>query len=131
MRTLPRMRKDNPPMPDQIVADNALSAEDAKLVTLARHSRTRVGAAEGAAVRDQDGRTYAAASVILPSLALSALQLAVAQAVSSGATRLEAAAVVTGAAEVEGAGLAAVRDLAADAPVHLAGPDGSLSGTVL
>ncbi|MEU4161645.1 cytidine deaminase [Actinoplanes sp. NPDC026670] len=117
-------------MPDQIVADNALSAEDAKLVTLARHSRTRVGAAEGAAVRDQDGRTYAAASVQLTSLSLSALQLAVAQAVSSGATRLEAAAVVTEASSLESAGLAAVRDLAADAPVHLAGPDGALSGTV-
>ncbi|MFC4072357.1 cytidine deaminase [Actinoplanes subglobosus] len=117
-------------MPEQYVADNALSAEDAKLVTLARHSRTRVGAAEGAAVRDQDGRTYAAASVNLPSLALSALQLAVAQAVSSGATALEAAAVVTGAGEVESAGLAAVRDLAAGAPVHLAGPDGVVSGTV-
>jgi cytidine deaminase len=118
-------------MPEHTVADNALSAEDTKLVTLARHSRTRVGAAEGAAVRDQDGRTYAAASVTQPSLTLSALQLAVAQAVSSGATKIEAAAVVTGAAELESAGLAAVRDLAADAPVYLAGPDGSVAGTVL
>ena len=40
-----------------------LSAEDAKLVTLARATRARTGAAEGAAVRDQDGRTYAAATV--------------------------------------------------------------------
>ena len=40
-----------------------LSAEDAKLVTLARATRARARAAEGAAVRDLDGRTYAAASV--------------------------------------------------------------------
>jgi len=38
---------------------SALSAEDNKLVTLARSARARVGAVEGAAVRDQDGRTYA------------------------------------------------------------------------
>jgi hypothetical protein len=125
-------------MPDQTTAvavpsggDAVLSAEDAKLVTLARHSRTRVGAAEGAAVRDQDGRTYAAASVNLPHLTLSALQLAVAQAASSGATSIEAAAVVTESAELEGAGLAAVRDLATDAPVHVAGTTGSLVGTVV
>ena len=49
-----------------------LSTEDAKLVTLARATRARVGAAEGAAVRDTDGRTYAAATVDLPSLRLSA-----------------------------------------------------------
>ena len=36
-----------------------LSAEDAKLVTLARAARARAGAVEGAAVRDGDGRTYA------------------------------------------------------------------------
>ncbi len=72
-----------------------LDAEDAKLVTLARAARARIGALEGAAVRDQDGRTYASASVALPSLSLTALQLAVANAVASGATRLEAAAVVT------------------------------------
>ncbi|GIF07469.1 cytidine deaminase [Actinoplanes siamensis] len=107
-----------------------LSAEDAKLVTLARSSRARVGATEGAAVRDQDGRTYAAASVTLPSLTVSALQLAVAQAASSGATKIEAAAVVTASADLEGAGHAAVRDLAADAPIHVAGPAGTLLGTV-
>ena len=56
----------------------AFEAEDAKLVTLARATRSRTGAAQGAAVRDLDGRTYAAASVALPSLKLSALQVAVA-----------------------------------------------------
>ena len=45
-----------------------LAAEDQKLVTLARATRARTGAAEGAAVRDPDGRTYAAATVDLPSL---------------------------------------------------------------
>ena len=107
-----------------------LSAEDAKLVTLARSSRARIGAVEGAAVRDQDGRTYAAASVALPSLAVTALQLAVALAAASGATKLEAAAVVTEASTLDGAGHAAVRDLAADAPIHVAGTDGVLVGTV-
>ncbi|MFC5926930.1 cytidine deaminase [Micromonospora vulcania] len=107
-----------------------LSAEDGKLVVLARGARGRVAAVEGAAVRDQDGRTYAAASVALPSLTLTALQLAVASAVAAGASRLEAAAVVTEASTLDGAGHAAVRDLAADAPIHVAAPDGTVLGTV-
>jgi hypothetical protein len=93
-----------------------LDAEDDKLVVLARAAAGRIGAAAGAAVRDDDGRTYAAASVELPSLRLSALQLAVAQAVAAGAQTLEAAAVVA-ASGVDDAGLAAVRDLAPTAPV--------------
>jgi hypothetical protein len=111
-------------------AEGELTAEDAKLVTLARSSRARVGAAEGAAVRDQDGRTYAAAAVSLPSMSVTALQLAVASAAAAGATRLEAAAVVTEASTLDGAGHAAVRDLSGDAPIHVAAPDGSLLGTV-
>lgn len=85
-----------------------LLPEDAKLVTLARASRARTAATQGAAVRDQDGRTYAAATVSLPSLQVGALDLAVAMAVSSGARSLEAGAVVGG----EAPGLASVRDLA-------------------
>jgi hypothetical protein len=108
-----------------------LSAEDAKLVTLARAARARINAIEGAAVRDGDGRTYAAAGVALPSMSLSALQVAVATAVSAGAARLEAAAVVTEASTVDDPGRAAVRDLAATAPVHLAAPDGALVGTII
>ncbi len=108
-----------------------LPAEDAKLVILARGARGRIGAVEGAAVRDQDGRTYAAASVSLPSLTVTALQLAVASAVAAGATRLEAGAVVTEASTLDGAGHAAVRDLAAEAPIHVAAPDGTLLGTVV
>ena len=101
-----------------------LSAEDAKLVTLARSARARIAAVEGAAVRDQDGRTYAGASVSLPSLTVTALQLAVASAAAAGAIRLEAAAVVTEASTLDGSGHAAVRDLAADAPIHVPAPDG-------
>jgi hypothetical protein len=111
-------------------AEGALGAEDQKLVTLARSARARVGAAEGAAVRDQDGRTYAAATVALPHLAVTALQLAVASAAAAGASRLEAAAVVTEAAHLDASGHAAVRDLAAAAPIHVAAPDGALLGTV-
>jgi hypothetical protein len=121
-------------MPEPATALNGrsdLSADDAKLVVLARSARARIGALEGAAVRDQDGRTYAAASVALPSLALTALQLAVAQAAAAGATRLEAAAVVTEASTLDEAGHAAVRDLAVDAPIYLAAPDGTVLGTVV
>ena len=75
-----------------------MDAEDDKLVTLARSSRARSSAAEGAAVRDDMGRTYTAATVALNSLKLSAVQAAVAAAVSSGVRRLEAAALVTDAA---------------------------------
>src|SRR5258705_8418262 len=116
-------------MPD--AAPLHLSAEDQKLVTLARAARARIGAVEGAAVRDQDGRTYAAATVALPSLALSALQAAVAAAVAAGAGTLEAAAVVTDASTVDDAGRAAVRDLSAQAPVHTANVDGQRIGTLV
>jgi hypothetical protein len=110
--------------------DTPLDPEDAKIVTLARSSRARTGAAEGAAVRDTDGRTYAAATVALPSLSLSALQVAVAMAVSSGAEGVEAAAVVTEpGADADEAGVAAVRDLSAKAPVLIAAPDGTVHTT--
>ncbi len=103
-----------------------LDPDDAKIVTLARSSRARTGAAEGAAVRDTDGRTYAAASVALPSLSLTALQAAVAAAVSSGAEGLEAAAVVTGSDAVDADSLSAVRDLGPDAPVLRADAAGAV-----
>ena len=89
-----------------------LSAEDRKLVTLARASRTRTRAAEGAAVRDADGRTYAAATVALPSLEVSAVGVCVAMAVASGAKGLEAAVVLTEAPAVADTDLDALRDLA-------------------
>jgi cytidine deaminase len=102
-----------------------LDPEDAKLVMLARATRARTAARQGAAVRDTDGRTYAAATVALPSLSLTALQVAVAMAVCSGARRIEAA-VVLGDDPADAAGTAAVRDLTADAPVHFATAEGIL-----
>jgi hypothetical protein len=104
---------------------NGLAAEDAKLVTLARSVRARTGAAQGAAVRDGDGRTYVAATVALESLSLTALQVAVAMAVSSGAPGLEAA-VVLGADATDEAGERAVREIAADATILRAAADGTL-----
>jgi hypothetical protein len=106
-----------------------LGEEDQKIITLARSARARTGAAEGAAVRDETGRTYMAATVDLPSLRLSALRLAVAMAASSGATALEAAALVSEAGAVDPADLAAVADLGGQAPVYHAGPDGALRAT--
>jgi cytidine deaminase len=106
-----------------------LSAEDAKLVTLARAARARTGAIEGAAVRDGDGRTYVGTSVNLPSLTLTALQYAVAAAVNGGTDVIEAAVVVSEASTLDSAGLAAVRDVAPRAPVHLAAPTGAVLGT--
>lgn len=103
-----------------------LAAEDAKLVTLARATRSRTGAAQGAAVRDTDGRSYAGASVSLPSLQLSALQVAVALALSSGAPGLEAAVVFAG-APADPAGTAAVTEVTAGAPVHFVDEQGNLS----
>lgn len=91
-----------------------LSPEDAKLVTLARSVRARTRAREGAAVRDLDGRTYAAATVDLPHLRLSAVAGCVAMAVSSGARGLEAAVVLGEGEEVAAADLAVLRDLAGD-----------------
>jgi hypothetical protein len=106
-----------------------LPPDDAKIITLARSARARTGAAEGAAVRDETGRTYAAATVDRPTLRLSALQVAVAMAVSSGATELEAAALVTEDEPVP-ADLAVVRDLGAKAPILVAGADGALRATL-
>lgn len=73
---------------------SSLDAEDAKLVTLARGARERIRADHGAAVRDDTGRTYAAADAVLPSLSLSAVEIATAQAWISGARGLEAAVIV-------------------------------------
>lgn len=108
-----------------------LDPEDRKIITLARSARARNGVPEGAAVRDETGRTYAAGSVALDSLKLSALRTAVAMAVASGATSLEAAAVVTDAEGVSDEDRAAVRDLGgAGTPVLVAGPDGVVRSTV-
>jgi hypothetical protein len=106
--------------------------EDAKLLTLARANRARAGSVEGAAVRDTDGRTYSAAGVDLPSLQLSALQVAVAMAVSSGVTGLEAAVVVSDVLSIADADIGAVRDFAGEGvPVYRADASGQvLDGVV-
>lgn len=105
---------------------DVLDAEDAKLVTLAKGARGRVDALQGAAVRDETGRTYSSASVALPSLRLSALQAAVAQAVAAGARGAEAA-VVVGSEPADDPGRRALAELGGpDVVVYLCGPDGSL-----
>lgn len=111
--------------------NSALDPEDRKIVTLARSARARNGVAEGAAVRDETGRTYVAGTVALPSLRLSALRTAVAMAVASGAKSLEAAAVVTDAEAVSDEDRAAVRDLGGPAtPVLVAAADGTVRSTL-
>jgi cytidine deaminase len=112
------------------------SAEDAKLLTLARGARLRAhspytGLSEGAAVRDTDGRTYAAATVenADPSLTTSALRGAVAAAASSGIRTFEAAVVVT-ASLPSSADLAVLREFGVGLPVLLAGLDGAVRETL-
>jgi hypothetical protein len=92
-----------------------LDAEDNKLLVLARGALGRTGGASGAAIRDTDGRTYAAGEVRLQALRLTALQAAVAAAISSGAEGFEAAVVVGG--RFSDAGVMAVREVSADARI--------------
>ncbi|MET8225053.1 cytidine deaminase [Streptomyces sp. NPDC004082] len=109
----------------------ALDPEDRKIVTLARSARARNGVPEGAAVRDETGRTYVAGTVALDSLKLSALRTAVAMAVASGAKSLEAAAVVTDTESASADDLAAVGDLGGPGtPVLVAGADGVVRATL-
>jgi hypothetical protein len=108
-----------------------LSSEDAKLVTLARATRARAGAAEGAAVRDLDGRTYAGASVDLPSLQVSAVGVCVAMAVAAGARGLEAVVVLGEGGEVADADRSAISDLAGrGVVVHRGDPRGTVLESV-
>ncbi|WP_028651211.1 cytidine deaminase [Nocardioides halotolerans] len=107
-----------------------LSPEDDKLVTLARATRSRTAAREGAAVRDSDGRTYAAATVALPSLQVSALGVCVAMAVSSGSRGLEAAVVLGDSGQVSPLDLDVLRDFAGPGVVvHVGDPRGTVSSS--
>jgi hypothetical protein len=101
-----------------------LDAEDAKLVELARAAMARAEADGGAAVRDVDGRTYAAAPVRLSTLQLSGLQAAVAAAAASGASGLAAAVLVGGSADDPG--IAAVRELTPTALLIITDRDGAV-----
>jgi cytidine deaminase len=123
-----------------------LDPEDVKLVTLARAAQLRSWAphtkqSEGAAVRDEDGRTYSAGTVenADPALTTSALRGAVVAAASSGARKFEAAVEVVGGQRtfvpesvqhVRPEDLAVLREFGAGVPVHLAGPDGVVHETV-
>ena len=109
-----------------------LSAEDQKLVTLARATRARIQAAEGAAVRDTDGRTYAAATVSLPSLRLSAVQACVAMAVASGSSGVDAAVVLGDADSLADDDRAVLGDFGGTdgVVVHVGDPRGSIGETI-
>lgn len=110
-----------------------LSAEDKKLVTLARATRARIGAAEGAAARDTDGRTYAAATVALPSLQVSAVHACIAMAVAAGASGIDAIVVLGETGELTTLDRAPLSDFAgADGlvVVHLGDPRGAIASTI-
>ena len=100
-----------------------LAEEDAKLVVLARGAMGRAGAAgrRGAGPRRPHLRR---APVSLDALTLTALQAAVAAAVSSGAQGLEAAVLVGGSAV--DAGVAAVRELSGRPQGHRRGRAGTV-----
>jgi len=106
--------------------DEALDAEDAKLVTLARGARERIRADHGAAIRDETGRTYAAADAVLPSMALSAIQVAAAQAWISGARGLEAAVVITANPDSVPDAAPLIDIGGIDVPVIVCTPDGAV-----
>ena len=88
-------------------------------------AESRLVACDQNLVDDHDG------ALALTRPAAWTLRLAVAMAVSSGAVRLEAAALVSDAAEPDPGELAAVRDLGPDAPVFHAAPDGTLRATLV
>lgn len=107
-------------------AASGLDDEDSKLLTLARGAMARSGGDTGAAVRDTDGRTYAAGPVALTSLTLSALQVAVAMAVASGAEGFEAAVIASGADVGDDPGLAPLTEVSADAYALAVDPAGDV-----
>ena len=102
-----------------------LDPEDAKLVILARGAMGRAGSTKGAAVRDSDGRTYAAGEVSLQSLTLTAMQAAVAAAISSGAAGFEAGVVVGGSADSDEPGFAALSEVSPSAALIVTRRDGT------
>lgn len=82
---------------------------DLPLVEAAREAAAAAG--EAAAVRDDTGRIHTAQAISIPSLRTSALRAAALSAMLAGATRLQAAAVVSEAAAPADGDLAALLDL--------------------
>ena len=111
-----------------LTMSDPLGAEDAKLLTLAKGARARISAVQGAAIRDEMGRTYSGAAVDNGTIVISALDLAVAQAIAAGARGAEAAVVLGGdTVEIEG-----FRSLAGiGVPVHVCTSAGDVADTVL
>ncbi len=108
---------------------SSLPTEDNKLVVLAKATRARARASEGAALRDLDGRTYAAATVDLPSLQVSAVGVAVSMALASGAKGIEAVVVLTE-GEIATTDLDIVREFGGTGiPVHRGTPTGVVQDT--
>lgn len=108
------------------------SAEDDKLVTLAKGARSRIQANSGAAVRDTTGRTYASANVARENLTLSAVQLAVGQAVAAGAVGIEAVVVLGESDQLDLHDIEIVRSIGGSGvPVHHFGATGVLISSQL
>ena len=104
-----------------------LSEEQGKLFRLARAARARIEAVQGAAVVDETGRTYSAASVVLPRLALTAVELAVASAAAAGARQLTGCVLVAGEPEPLPTDSGVFADLAAHgAELVVCAPDGTV-----
>ncbi|MBD0023864.1 cytidine deaminase [Gordonia pseudamarae] len=103
--------------------------EDDKLIVLARGALARAEAATGASVRDGDGRTYAGAPVVTRALTLTALQVAAATALSSGARSIEAAVIVGGDGLDPGIGL--VTEISPDAYTLITDLKGSVVSKVV
>lgn len=107
-------------------SNSDIDPEDAKLITLARGARERIQAPTGVAVRDDLGRTYAAADALMPSGGLAAVPLVLAQAWISGARALEAVALVSSDPSVD-VPLGPIADMTTEATMVLrCSADGSI-----
>ena len=112
-----------------MLAVTDLAAEDAKLLALAKQARSRIQANEGAAVRDDTGRSYSGATVELPSTSFTALQLAVAQAVAAGARDIEAAVVITPQEHVDTRPV--LEAASSPTPVYICSPSGEVIASTM
>lgn len=107
------------------------TAEDDKLVTLAKGARARVGAESGAALRDTTGRTYSATNVRSGPLELSAVELLTGLALSAGATGIEAIVIISDDVLVTTKDMDIVESVGGvGVPVHVIDNSGSLLRTL-